>query len=87
MLARRASGTFGGMPLYEYACRRCQREFEVLVRNGTTPECPSCGGTDLAKLMSAAAIGHGGGDSAPAPTPGACGTCGDPRGPGACAMR
>jgi putative FmdB family regulatory protein len=73
------------VPLYEYACHACEREFELLVRSDVTPACPRCGGTALTKLMSAAAIGRGGGD--PPPAPGACGTCGDPRGPGACAMR
>ena len=32
------------MPLYEYRCRACSREFEALVRGQTTPACPPAGG-------------------------------------------
>ena len=35
------------MPLFEYACRECDHEFEVLVRGSDAPECPSCHGRDL----------------------------------------
>jgi len=32
------------MPLYDYECRKCGHEFEVLVRPGSeTPKCTSCG--------------------------------------------
>ena len=75
------------MPLYEYACGGCEREFELLVSRSTTPACPTCGSTALTKLMSAASIGRGGQAAASAPMPGpGCGSCGDPRGPGACRM-
>lgn len=74
------------MPLYEYRCRGCAQEFELLVRSDDVPACPACQATTLDKLMSATAVAVGR-DAAPAPGPGACGTCGDPRGPGACAMR
>ena len=31
------------MPLYEYECGRCCKNFEELVSNAaTTPECPTC---------------------------------------------
>jgi len=70
------------MPIYEYACRGCGHEFETLVRSGTVPGCPSCASTDLAKKLSVFATA---GDRAEA-APIACGTCGDPRGPGACAL-
>lgn len=39
------------MPLFEYECRACGREFELLVRTGDSPACP-CGSTDLEKLLS-----------------------------------
>lgn len=45
------------MPLYEYACRECGREFEVLVRGEETPVCPHCESRKLDKLLSVAA-GH-----------------------------
>jgi putative FmdB family regulatory protein len=45
------------MPLYEYQCRKCAHEFEVLVRPGDpAPTCSSCGGEDLEKLLSHTAV-------------------------------
>jgi putative FmdB family regulatory protein len=40
------------VPIYEYACSRCGREFETLVRSDTVPECPACGSQELAKKLS-----------------------------------
>lgn len=73
------------MPLYEYACHQCGRQFELLVRSDTVPACPTCGAQDLRKLLStfAVSVAAGGGASmqaAPAP----CGSCGNPGGPGSC---
>jgi len=44
------------MPIYEYACRGCGKQFEVLVRKGDTPACPSCASQDLEKLLSEIAV-------------------------------
>ena len=44
------------MPLYEYTCRKCNHEFETLVRTGDTPACPECGCEDLEKLLSGVAV-------------------------------
>lgn len=44
------------MPLYDYECRTCGHEFELLVRTGDTPACASCGGTDLERLLSGFAV-------------------------------
>lgn len=75
------------MPLFEYACKACDREFEALVRGGETPECPSCHGTDLQRRLSVfAAHTTGGASTAQMQAAGACGACGDPRGPGACSL-
>jgi putative FmdB family regulatory protein len=75
------------MPLFEYECRGCGRRFEHLTRAGETPSCPSCEGADLQKLLSVFAVGGGSGETAfEMPSSGACGRCGDPRGPGSCAM-
>jgi putative FmdB family regulatory protein len=68
------------MPIYEYACRACGHEFETLVRTGETPECAECSSADLHKKLSVFSSG-----SEERPTP-ACGTCGNPAGPGACAL-
>ncbi len=44
------------MPIYDYKCRRCGRQFEELVRLGETPNCPSCNGNELERLVSIPAI-------------------------------
>lgn len=72
------------MPLYEYECRGCGKTFEALVDASRVPRCPGCHGEDLKKLLSVFAVSsrESTRDLAPAP----CGTCGDPRGPGACSI-
>ena len=40
------------MPLYEYACRECGHEAELLVRSSVDPKCPKCGSSKLSKLLS-----------------------------------
>ena len=72
------------MPIYEYACAACGKEFEQLVRtSGPAPACPSCRSTVLRKKLStfAAVSGTAAGASE---LPGPCGSCGHPDGPGAC---
>ena len=44
------------MPIFEYACRACQRQFEAVVRTGDVPACPKCGAADLEKLISSFAV-------------------------------
>lgn len=73
------------MPLYEYACKTCAHQFELLVRSTEVPACPSCHGTALERKLSVFAA-HTGGAPARQATPGPCGACGDPRGPGACSL-
>ncbi len=73
------------MPIFEYICRDCQRHFETLVTAERQPSCPDCHGRALDKQFSAFAVSTGSRESFSA-APGACGTCGDPRGPGACSL-
>jgi putative FmdB family regulatory protein len=73
------------MPLYEYACKACSTEFEALVRTKEAPACPACHGTDLERKLSVFAA-HTSAAPARMSAPAGCGTCGDPRGPGACSM-
>ncbi len=40
------------MPLYDYRCKACRNEFELLVRAGTVPACPACRSTDLERAVS-----------------------------------
>ena len=76
------------MPLFEYACKGCDRQFEFLVRGSETPECPSCHGTALERRQSVFAARTATTSTAPSQVPisAGCGACGDPRGPGACSM-
>jgi putative FmdB family regulatory protein len=77
------------MPLFEYECRDCGRQFEYLTREGQSAVCPSCQGEKLQKLLSVFAVGSTAAGSERATFPsgtGACGSCGDPRGPGSCSM-
>ncbi len=43
-----------GMPLYQYRCRQCGRESEILVRHvggsDNEPACPGCGATALERV-------------------------------------
>lgn len=75
------------MPIFEYACAACGKEFETLVR-GSSPavECPSCHGTDLRKKLSTFAAPSGA-SAGRADLPGPCQTCGNADGPGSCALR
>ncbi len=41
-----------GMPLFEFACRRCDHRFETLVTGTRAPACPECGSAELEKLVS-----------------------------------
>ena len=43
------------MPIYEYACRSCEHEFETLQKISEAPlvDCPSCGEAELKKKVSA----------------------------------
>lgn len=40
------------MPLFQYACKKCRAESEILVRGSETPSCPKCGSDDLMKQLS-----------------------------------
>jgi len=68
------------MRLYQYKCAQCEKEMELLVRNGETPTCPSCGSEDLERQVGRFAALSGssasGGD-----TPPSCGC-----GPGCCGL-
>jgi putative FmdB family regulatory protein len=81
------------MPIFEYICQECQHEFETLVFGHDKAKCPKCDSRKLSPQLSVFAMATKGMStkgmpakgSSPAPT-GGCGSCGDPRGPGACAL-
>jgi putative FmdB family regulatory protein len=66
------------MPIFEYQCGDCEREFEAYVNGGRAPECPACHGANLVKrLSSPGMVGASAGRSAsPAPMQGGCGAGG-----------
>jgi len=70
------------MPIFEYSCRACGHEFETLVRAAEAPSCTGCGSAELDKKLSVFAAPAGAGSATPAP----CGACGNPGGPGSCAL-
>ncbi len=48
------------MPLYEYSCESCGRDFEKMMRfdqSGERPSCPSCESTKTRKKLSLFASG------------------------------
>jgi putative FmdB family regulatory protein len=74
------------MPIYEYQCASCGKDFEILVRSSTpAPECPVCRSTELRKKLSAFAT-ISGSVSGETELPAACQGCGNAGGPGACAF-
>jgi putative FmdB family regulatory protein len=72
------------MPLYEYQCRACDHQFELLVRESTKLECPKCAATELSKQWSVAAVTAASSAPSRMAGPSPCGACGDPRGAGSC---
>jgi len=75
------------MPIFEYVCQECQHEFEALVFGRDKAKCPKCESKKLNPQLSVFAVSAKGSASSPAPMPsGGCGSCGDPRGPGACSL-
>jgi len=66
------------MPLYEYECKDCSKQVEILVANiQSKPDCPNCGSKKLAKLLSvigSPVISNGSSPSRSSEVePGACG--------------
>ncbi|MFN0244303.1 MAG: FmdB family zinc ribbon protein [Planctomycetota bacterium] len=74
------------MPVYEYTCRQCRHPFEFLQLGSETATCPHCESGELDKRFSVFGVGGDGASALEGSDPASCGSCGDPRGPGACAM-
>ncbi len=66
------------MPLYEYACKKCDKEFELLIRGSEQAECPTCHSTKLERLLSVPAGHTAGSKSLP--------MCGPPMPQGGCGL-
>lgn len=75
------------MPIFEYICKDCSHSFEALVYGNEKAQCPKCHSRKLAPQLSVFAVAaKGASSSADFSAPAPCGSCGDPRGPGACSM-
>ena len=62
------------MPIYEYRCNQCQKEFEKLVFNTSEKiACPKCKSKKVNRVMSAFAFSSGGKFKSTASS--SCGTC------------
>jgi putative FmdB family regulatory protein len=73
------------MPIFEYVCQQCKHHFEAIVLGGQKAACPKCASKRLSQQLSSFAVRGEKSQEAGSPS-GACRTCGDPRGPGACSM-
>jgi putative FmdB family regulatory protein len=66
------------MPIYEFCCKKCNREFEYLVFGSDKPVCPSCNSKNVSKLMSACGFvskGGGGETVRASASASSCGSC------------
>ena len=66
------------MPIYEYTCRKCGNEFEVIVFGDDVPECPRCGDKDLQRNMSSFGFSAGSGFKSSGRSGGSCAGCSSP---------
>ncbi|MBN2124158.1 MAG: zinc ribbon domain-containing protein [Deltaproteobacteria bacterium] len=63
------------MPIYEYRCKKCNKEFEFLVLgNNDAVTCPECDTKRVERLMSSCSF-KSGGDFSPAGGASGCSTC------------
>jgi putative FmdB family regulatory protein len=74
------------MPLFEYRCSQCNHEFEALVRDGSSPDCPECHARHPERLLSAVSVRASGARSLPVSS--ACPPSdAPPCGPGCCRLQ
>jgi putative FmdB family regulatory protein len=48
------------MPIFEYECRKCGEEFELLILGSSVAACPACQSQDLEQLLSGFAVSSDG---------------------------
>jgi putative FmdB family regulatory protein len=49
------------MPIYEYRCRECAGEFELIILKASpAPACPACKSADIEQLLSGFAVSSAG---------------------------
>ena len=62
------------MPIFEYHCMKCDKDFEILVYGNQEVSCPQCQGTKVKKLLSVCSHKSEGGFSSSQGS--SCGSCG-----------
>ncbi|HIV64856.1 MAG TPA: zinc ribbon domain-containing protein [Candidatus Mailhella excrementigallinarum] len=65
------------MPIFEYHCKSCMREFEEVVFDDSLPVCPYCHSANTEKMMSrpCRCCASGGSSSGGASSGGGCAGC------------
>ncbi|MCE1246884.1 MAG: zinc ribbon domain-containing protein [Firmicutes bacterium] len=68
------------MPLYEYKCLACEKNFDKICRAGIPDSeitCPACGKNEAKRKLSMFSFGsrNSSGDFKSAPSSGGCGSC------------
>jgi putative FmdB family regulatory protein len=66
------------MPLYEYACDKCEHQFELLVFTGDKVECPECASGKVTQRISVPARPQSSGANLPMSSCGEGPPCGAP---------
>ena len=61
------------MPIFEYYCSKCNKEFEVLVFGSQKVSCPHCNGKKVKKLLST--VSHKSDSGFTSSQGSACNTC------------
>jgi putative FmdB family regulatory protein len=65
------------MPIFEYVCKACGKQFEAIVLGSKAAECPQCSGRDLEQQLSKfAAHSHSGSSGSAMPCGAPAGSCG-----------
>jgi putative FmdB family regulatory protein len=66
------------MPIFEYVCKGCGKQFEAIVLGSKEAECPQCSGRELEQQLSKfAAHSHSSSGSGSMPCGAPAGSCGN----------
>ena len=66
------------MPIYEYYCEKCDKNFECLIIGSDKPECTTCSSKKVTRLMSSCGFvskGGGGETTRASASASSCGGC------------
>jgi putative FmdB family regulatory protein len=64
------------MPIFEYKCEECGKQFEAIVMGSREPECPSCKSKQLEQQLSTFAVRAQSNAAPPSPCGAPAGSCG-----------